>query len=84
MSKVILAVDDDPEIRNILVMTFESAGYTVHTAPDGRAALELLEKLAALVPPPRFNLVRYHGVLAPEERHRDPRPRNYSWAELMR
>jgi hypothetical protein len=27
--------------------------------------LELVAKLAALVPPPRFNLVRYHGVLAP-------------------
>jgi hypothetical protein len=27
--------------------------------------LELVEKLAALVPPPRFNLVRYHGILAP-------------------
>ena len=26
---------------------------------------ELVEKLAALVPPPRFNLVRYHGILAP-------------------
>jgi len=27
--------------------------------------LELLERLAALVPPPRFNLTRYSGVLAP-------------------
>jgi hypothetical protein len=27
--------------------------------------LELVEKLAALVPPPRFNLVRHYGVLAP-------------------
>ncbi len=27
--------------------------------------LELVEKLAALVPPPRFNLVQYHGLLAP-------------------
>jgi hypothetical protein len=27
--------------------------------------LELVEKLAALVPPPRFHLIRYHGVLAP-------------------
>jgi hypothetical protein len=26
---------------------------------------ELLEKLVALVPPPRFHLVRYHGVFAP-------------------
>ena len=83
--------------------------------------LELLEKLAALVPPPRFHLVRYHGVLAPSAAWRDLvipesetdealmhancpaagkqlatehagkgrekrgcRPRNYSWAELMR
>ena len=27
--------------------------------------LELIEKLAALIPPPRLNLVRYHGILAP-------------------
>ena len=27
--------------------------------------MELIEKLAALVPPPRQHLVRYHGVLAP-------------------
>ena len=27
--------------------------------------LELIEKLAALVPPPRLSLIRYHGVLAP-------------------
>ena len=37
---------------------------------DGTLAMvfephELIEKLAALVPPPRLNLVRYHGVLAP-------------------
>jgi len=27
--------------------------------------LELMERLAALVPPPRFNLARYSGMLAP-------------------
>ena len=32
--------------------------------------LDLLEKLAALVPPPRFHLRRYHGVLAPCARDR--------------
>jgi len=31
---------------------------------------ELLEKLAALVPPPRLNLIRYHGILAPNARDR--------------
>ncbi len=43
--------------------------------PDGTthlvlSPLELIEKLAALVPPPRLNLVRYHGVLAPNARER--------------
>ena len=32
---------------------------------------ELIEKLAALVPPPRANLVRYHGVLAPNAKGRE-------------
>jgi len=46
-----------------------------HPWRDGTAhvvfePLELVEKLAALVPPPRFNLVRYHGVLAPAARSR--------------
>jgi len=85
--------------------------------------LDLVARLAALVPPPRFNLVRYHGILAPcaalrrmvvpqcaaygqpgqnrhpgcsnkggsfpdasgdSERKGQCRPRNYSWAELMK
>jgi hypothetical protein len=85
--------------------------------------LDLVARLAALVPPPRFNLVRYHGILAPSAALRplivpesepcrppDPtrhpgcakenknsapdaedankksqcRPRNYTWAELMK
>jgi hypothetical protein len=31
---------------------------------------ELVEKLAALVPPPRFHLARYHGILGPCARER--------------
>ncbi len=87
--------------------------------------LDLIGKLAALVPPPRFNMVRYHGQLAPSANWREliaphgndvveseavagnhcgckvksgekgqkktdesvpkmARPRNYSWAELMK
>jgi hypothetical protein len=83
---------------------------------------DLIGKLAALVPPPRFNMVRYHGLLAPSAKWRkritppvkdavesvagsrcgcivksgkkqevkdesaakQVRPRNYSWAELMK
>ena len=39
--------------------------------------IELLEKLAALVPPPRVNQVLYHGVLAPRAKWRQeivPKP----------
>jgi hypothetical protein len=39
--------------------------------------LEFLARLAAIVPPPRYPLVRYHGVLAPASRWRPhvvPRP----------
>ncbi len=32
---------------------------------------EFLEKLAALVPPPRFHLARYHGILGPCASERD-------------
>ena len=41
---------------------------TTHLILSG---LELCEKLAALVPPPRKNLVRYHGILAPHAKNRD-------------
>ncbi len=39
--------------------------------PPGTVSPELLERLAALVPPPRLHLLRYHGVLAPCARDRD-------------
>jgi putative transposase len=32
--------------------------------------LELIEKLCVLIPPPRFHLLRFHGVLAPRARLR--------------
>ncbi len=38
---------------------------------SARRERELLGKLAALVPPPRFHLLRYQGVLAPRARTRD-------------
>jgi len=32
--------------------------------------LDFIAKLAALVPPPRANLTRFHGVFAPNSRYR--------------
>jgi hypothetical protein len=56
--------------------------YRIKTLRDGRAKhrimtpLEFLARLAALVPPPRYPLLRYHGVLAPRSAwRRDVVPR---------
>ena len=35
----ILVIDDDESMRNVLVMTLESKGYSVDTAKDGREAI---------------------------------------------
>lgn len=59
------AIDDDT-----LAFTLKSpwSDGTTHLL---LSPLELIEKLAALVPPPRLNLVRYHGVLAPNAAGRE-------------
>jgi hypothetical protein len=46
-----------------------------HKWPNGATQivfepLDLIGKLAALVPPPRFNLVRYQGIFSPASRWR--------------
>lgn len=61
--------------------------------------IELVEKLVALIPPPRANLLRYHGVLAPNAKARkhivpaqnkdsnqknSNRTKNRTWSELMK
>ncbi|HEY54968.1 MAG TPA: response regulator [Dehalococcoidia bacterium] len=43
MPKKILAVDDDPDIRDALTMILESQGYKVITAQDGIEALANLK-----------------------------------------
>ena len=51
-------------------------GYTLKTPyRDGTThvifePLDFIARLAALVPPPRLNLTRFHGVFAPNSPHR--------------
>ncbi|MPM03145.1 Sensory transduction protein regX3 [bioreactor metagenome] len=44
VSKSILVVDDEPKILEVITSFLESKGYTVHTAENGRKALEVFEK----------------------------------------
>jgi two-component system, chemotaxis family, chemotaxis protein CheY len=39
-----LVVDDDESIREFVEMVLSDAGWTVHTAPHGRAALDLVAR----------------------------------------
>ena len=41
---VILVVDDDPGNRDLLARRLIREGFSVHTAPDGHAALEVLQR----------------------------------------
>ena len=45
MTKSILLVDDDADIRTLLGAFLTQAGFHVHLARDGRHALHLLEKI---------------------------------------
>jgi len=45
--KVVLVVDDDDNLRRILVMFLELKGYQVHSAKDGEEALEKIGELHA-------------------------------------
>ena len=60
-----------------------NVSYRVKKATRGRVTervmtpVETLARLAAIVPPPRYPLLRFHGVVAPRHRWRDrvvPRP----------
>jgi hypothetical protein len=55
-----LQILDAEHVAFSLKSIWSDGTYQIVLSPQ-----ELLEKLAALVPPPRLNLVRYHGVLAP-------------------
>jgi CheY-like chemotaxis protein len=41
-NRIVLVVDDDPDIREAYVTVLESAGYVVREAGDGREALDVL------------------------------------------
>ena len=68
-----LSRPDDGRLLYLLQRRWR-AGTALPFQPRG-----LLERLAALVPPPRFHLLRYHGVLAPPPSLRPrvvPRPQH--------
>jgi putative transposase len=57
---------DAERLSFTLKTPWDDGTYRIVVSPH-----ELIEKLAALVPPPRLHLIRYYGVLAPHAADRD-------------
>ena len=75
MSNERLSIDGDGLVVHELKRPFRDGTTQCLFEP-----LDFLARLAALVPRPRAHLIRYHGVFAPNARHRalvlpKPRPR---------
>ncbi len=60
-----IAVDPDGQILYRAKHSAPGAARRLHMSPT-----QFLGRIAALIPPPRSHLVRYHGVFAPHSRHR--------------
>ncbi|MGH9776042.1 MAG: response regulator [Candidatus Acidiferrales bacterium] len=71
MSKIVL-VDDDEDIRRVVELALKSAGFTVLTAPDGEAGLNLIrsEKPDAVILD--LMMPRKHGFEVCQELRSDP------------
>ncbi len=47
MTRSLLPIDDDPDIRNALALVLGDLEFQVRTACDGREALKLLQEIEA-------------------------------------
>lgn len=65
MSEKRLALTAQGQVRYLLKTPYRDGTTHVILEP-----LDFIARLAALVPKPRVNLIRYHGVLAPNANHR--------------
>ena len=73
-------------LERLRIMAGGRIGYRIKKVAHGArdkvrvmTPLEFLARVSALIPPPRYPLVRYHGVLAPASKWRRdvaPRPRD--------
>jgi hypothetical protein len=88
-------MSETPEGKILYKLKTEYSDGTTHILFD---PVELVEKVVALIPPPRANLLRYHGLLAPnskmrakiipeekeEKKEKTEYPEQARWAELLK
>jgi Putative transposase/Transposase zinc-binding domain len=88
-------LSETPDGKILYRLKTQYSDGTTHVLFD---PMELVEKVVALIPPPRANLLRYHGVFAPNSKDRarivptdsaapqekKERSLNRSWSELLK
>ncbi len=70
LSEARLELTDQGMVRYALKSAYRDGTTHVVFERGGLSPLDFMAKLAALVPRPRTNLTRFHGVLAPNSRYR--------------
>lgn len=71
-AQTVLVVDDDPSVRDALRALFERAGLVVKTAPNGRAALDLVKAEKPHLILMDYQMPEMDGVTACEALKADP------------
>lgn len=62
MNRSVLLVDDDPHIREVLAFAFDKAGFAVHAAADGEAALAEVARVVPDLVVLDINMPRMDGL----------------------
>ena len=74
--RVILVVEDDPELRTLYRTTLRSAGYAVFAVDDGLDALEYVEQTVPAAVVLDLGLPRLHGLDVQRELAAQPHTQN--------
>ncbi len=73
MNPTVLIVEDDPEVRSLVEYTLAKEKFKVHTAENGRQALDLLDTLTPDVITLDLMLPDIHGLECCKKLRADPR-----------
>ncbi len=64
----IVLIDDEEDIRDVLTMALEDAGYEVQSAPDGPTGIRLCEALSPQIVVTDIRMPGMDGILGCDER----------------
>jgi two-component system cell cycle response regulator DivK len=73
---VVLIVDDSRDVREMYATYLRHSGFSTHTAPDGRAAVDIAVQIKPDVIIMDLSMPEVDGITATQRIRRHPRTRN--------